>query len=272
MKSKPLNFFRTSLLTALSASCACSARAEEAVADWTAHFQATYVYQQKNAFDAPYSGPNSLTPEREKSYSLTATAFLGVQPWAGGELYLNPEVAQGEPLSNLTGLGGMTNGEIARTSGTSLKLYRARLYLRQTWNFGGEAKPVAEGPNQLPTAVSEKRFSITIGNLSLLDSFDSNRYSHDPRIQFMNWALVTYGAYDFAADARGYTWAAIAEFDEGPWAIRVGRALLPKEPNQLELDTRIFRHFGDQLEIVREYKFGDHDGAAHLITFRDREP
>src|ERR1700681_2199714 len=68
--------------------------------DWNAKFQATYVWQLKPSFAAAYSGPNSLSSEREKSYSFTATAALGFRPWAGGELYFDPEVAQGVPLSN----------------------------------------------------------------------------------------------------------------------------------------------------------------------------
>ena len=86
---------------------------------WNAKFQVTYVWQRTAAFDAPYSGTNSLAGARQKSYSFTATAAFGVRPWSGGELYFNPEVAQGNPLSGLTGLGGFTNGEIARTAGSN---------------------------------------------------------------------------------------------------------------------------------------------------------
>jgi high affinity Mn2+ porin len=99
--------------------------------DWNAKFQATYVWQRKPSFAAAYSGPNSLSPERAKSYSFTATAALGFRPWTGGELYFDPEVAQGVPLSNLTGLGGFTNGEMARASGSNPTFYRARLFLRR---------------------------------------------------------------------------------------------------------------------------------------------
>ena len=88
--------------------------------DWNAKFQATYVWQDKRPFSAAYSGANSLPADKEQSYSFTASAALGFRPWAGGELYFNPEAAQGVPLSNLTGLGGFTNGEIARSSGPTL--------------------------------------------------------------------------------------------------------------------------------------------------------
>src|SRR5438309_11019594 len=114
--------------------------AQDAPEETSAKFQATYVWQRKSPFSAPYSGAHSLSANREKSYSFTATAALGTRTWRGGELYLDPEVTQGVPLSGLTGLGGFTNGEIARTSGPNLTLYRARLFARQTWGFAGAAE------------------------------------------------------------------------------------------------------------------------------------
>src|SRR5258708_17707029 len=110
--------------------------AQDVPEEASAKFQATYVWQRKSPFGVPYSGPHSLSPDREKSYSLTATAALGTRTWRGGEVYFNPEVAQGVPLSGLTGLDGFTNGEIARTSGPSAAFYRARLLARQASGFG----------------------------------------------------------------------------------------------------------------------------------------
>ena len=237
---------------------------------WNAHLQSTYIWQRKQPFDALYSGPNSLTTDREDSYSFTATGYFGVRLWQGGELYADPEVSRGRPLSNLTGLGGFTNGEMARTSGSEFKLYRARLYLHQTWNLGGDAQTIEDGPNQLAATVKHDRISLTIGNISMLDVFDPCSYSHDPRTSFLNWALITYGPYDFASDARGYTWAAIAELDSGAWVMRAGRGLLPKQPNQLQLDTRLFQHYGDQLEIEHDHQWRGHNGAVRLLTFHDR--
>ena len=150
----------------------CLAQAPE-FEDWNAKFQATYVWQAKHPFSAAYSGQNSLTTDREKSYSFTATAALGFRPWAGGELYFDPEAAQGVPLSSLTGLGGFTNGEIARTAGSTLKLYRARFFLRQTWGLGGEKEAVESDANQLAGMVDKQRVVMTAGNLSVLDIFGS---------------------------------------------------------------------------------------------------
>lgn len=238
--------------------------------NWNAKFQSTYVWQDKRPFSAAYSGPNSLSPDKELSYSFTATAFLGWRPWAGGELYFDPEAAQGVPLSNLTGLGGLTNGEMARTSGPTMKYYRARLFLRQTWGMGGGQEAVESGQNQLAGMVDKRRLVLTAGNLSVTDIFDTNTYNHDPRTQFLNWSIMTHGSYDFAADARGYTWGAALEWYHDDWALRAGRFIQPKLPNQQELDRDIFSHYGDQIELEHSHTLGGQPGAVRLLAFHNR--
>lgn len=238
--------------------------------DWNAKFQATYVWQDKRPFPAAYSGTNSLSAGKEHSYSFTATAALGFRPWAGGELYFNPEAAQGVPLSNLTGLGGFTNGEIARSSGPTLTVYRARLFLRQTWGMSGEQEIVESAANQLVGTVDKRRWVLTAGNLSVLDVFDGNAYSHDPRTQFLNWSLMTHGAYDYAADARGYSWGIALEWYHDDWTVRAGRFIQPKEPNQQALDPHIFQHYGDQLEVEHAHTIGGQPGKLRVLAFRNR--
>ena len=263
---------RHGLCTAIAGSLLpvfCLAQSPE-TEQWNARFQSTYVWQAKRPFTAAYSGANSLTPVKEKSYSFTATAAFGLRSWAGGEFYLNPEASQGVPLSNLTGLGGFTNGEMARTSGPNLTVYRARAFLRQTWGLGGGVEAVESGMNQLAGQVDKRRLVFTAGNVSLLDVFDGNAYSHDPRTQFLNWALLTHGAYDFAADARGYTWGAALEYIEDGWAVRAGRFIQPREPNGLPLDSRILRHYGDQIEVQRSHQLNGQAGIVRLLAYRNR--
>jgi len=243
--------------------------AQEADEDWGIKFQSTYVAQSKRAFSAAYSGPNSLIPQKEFSYSFTATAALGFRPWAGAAIYLNPELSQGVPLSGLTGLGGFPNGELARTSGPSLTLYRARTFIRQTWGLGGESEKVESDFNQLAGSVRKQRLVLTVGTLSIQDIFDDNAYSHDPRTQFLNWALITHGAYDFAADARGYTSGAAIEYFGNDWAVRLGRFAQPKEPNQMALDDRLLKNYGDQLEVERAHTLLEQPGKVRLLAFRN---
>jgi high affinity Mn2+ porin len=236
---------------------------------WSVHAQATYISQQKPAFNALYTGPESLTPGRAHSYSFTSTLFLGSRLWSGAEGYANLEGVQGLPISNLTGLGGLTNGELQKTTGTSLKWYRARLFVRQVIGFGDASEAVEADKNQLGTTYDKRRLVITAGNLSIMDIFDDNRYAHDPRTDFMNWSLTTSGAYDFAADSRGYSWGAAVEWIDDGWAMRAGRFAQPKESNGLPLDFRLFEHYGDQVELERSVELGSREGKIRVLAFRN---
>jgi hypothetical protein len=236
------------------------------------HAQATYIWQRKPAFNAAYTGPNSLNPGREKSYSFTSTVDLGLRLWPGAQLHFNPEAAQGVPLSNLTGAGGLSNGELARGSSTSLRVYRARFFLQQRINAGGELETVEPDFNELGGRFAASRWTFTVGNFSLLDFFDNNPYAKDPREQFVNWAFLTHGAWDFAADARGYTTGAVAEYRTPEWAVRAGRAMQPRESNGLPLDGALGRHYGDQLELEGNLPLTLPAGPARgrLLLFRNR--
>jgi high affinity Mn2+ porin len=237
---------------------------------YTARFQTTYLWQYKPAFDAPYTGTYSLIPQREKSYTFTTTAYLGFRPWKDGELYLDAELTQGVPFSGLVGLGGFTNGEVTRVSGTNPKIYRQRLFLRQTWNRGGEPERVDADLNQMAGFVDRNRFVLTVGNFSTLDVFDKNAYSNNPRTQFMNWAHMNNVAFDYAADARGYSWGFAGEWYHNEWTLRFGRATGPESPNQLPTDYRIFQHYGDQVELEHEHEWNGQPGSVRLLAWRNR--
>ncbi|MDW5441277.1 carbohydrate porin [Polaromonas sp. SM01] len=240
---------------------------------WNAKLQATYLWQTKPGFPAAYSGVNSLSPRAEKSYSFTSTAYLGLRLAPDTELYVNPELVQGVPMSHLTGLGGLSNAELQKTAGSNPTLYRARLFVRQTWHMGGEGgerEAVASGANQLAGWRDKDRMVLTAGNLAVSDIFDANTYAHDPRTQFMNWSFLTHGAYDFAADSRGYSWGAALEYYRGDWALRAGRFMQPKESNGLALDHAWQRHYGDQYELEKAYSLAGRPGTLKLLYFRNR--
>lgn len=235
-------------------------------------FQSTYNWQKHPAYQAAYSGPNSIIPIGEKMYTFSTTAFFGMRLWQGAEIYLNPEISQGVPFStNLIGLGGFTNGEITRAGGTNPKLYRQKLFLRQTWNSGGESQRVEAGlNNQMAGWVDKNRFVLTVGNFSTLDVFDPNTYAKDARTQFMNWGNWTYAAYDYAADARGFGWGFAAEWYKDEWALRFGRMTGPVLPNGLSVDQSITKHFGDQIELEHEHTLYGHPGKVRVLGWRNR--
>lgn len=238
--------------------------------NWQSNFQSTYIWQTKPSFHAVYSGPNSLTTQAETGYTLTATLSVGFRPWTHAEVFFNPEIIQSAELSTLHGLGGLSNGENQKGGGPLAKLYQARLFLRQTISVGGESMTVASAANQFASKVASRRFVITVGNLAMTDVFDCNSFSHDPRTQFINWALWTYGASDYAADSRGYTWGGTIEYYHDSWAFRLGRFAQPKESNGLPIDFNIIEHYGDNLEIEHGHVLGGQPGRVRLLGFDNR--
>ena len=114
-----------------------------------------------------------------------------------------------------------------------------------------------------------QRWVMTVGNVSMLDIFDANTYSHDPRTQFFNWALMTHGAYDYAADARGYTWGAALERHADDWAVRAGRFMQPEHPNGQSIDSNLLKHYGDQIEVEHDHVLGGQAGKLRLLVFRN---
>ncbi|MFM2084783.1 MAG: hypothetical protein RLY95_1601 [Pseudomonadota bacterium] len=265
-----LKFCTAFFFVPISFFCGSAWAQEEA---WNAHVQTTFIRQNKAAFSAPYAGQNSLSSSRAQAYSLTATAFMGLR-LAGSansstEFYFNPEAAQGIPFSNLLGLGGLTNSEQQKGSGDAVSIYRARAFVRQTWGRGGEREAVASGQNQLAGSRDAERTVLTVGNIAVGDIFDQNSYAHDARTQFMNWAFYTHGAYDFASDARGYTWGATLEYIQPTWALRAGRFLEPRQSNNLPLNWNIFKSYGDQMEYERSYAVGEQTGKWRALVFRN---
>lgn len=237
---------------------------------WNIKSQATYIQQQKPYLNAAYSGPNSLSTQAEKGYSFTGTMFFGLRTWQGGELYFDPEVVQAEAISNLTGSGGLTNSEQQKTGSPKPVFYPARLFVRQTWSLGGEKELVNSAANKLAGMTDKRRVLLTVGNISPIDIFDNNAYAHDARTQFLNWALLTHGAFDYAADARGYTWGVASEYYYYDWAFRAGRFMVPSESNGLQLDNSILNHYGDQLELEHAHTVTDQPGKLRLLVFRNK--
>ena len=240
--------------------------------NFSLHGQATYVLQYKNKFNSPYQGEKSLlsTGDQTKSYTVTVTPFLGARLWEGAEVYYNPEASEGMPFSNLSGLGGFTNGEMQRGNNVPMVFYTARAFIRQTIGLGGGREHIEGGPNQLAGNVDKRRLTVTYGWVSTLDYFDSNRYSHDPRTQFLNWSIMAAGAYDFAANARGYTYGLIGEYFDDGWTFRLARLAMPKEPNGQQLDYQLTQQYGDQIEIEREHKILGQEGAIRGLLFQNR--
>ena len=259
-----------SMMTAAAICCAQTgqqdpAPAAEAPERWNLFYQATSIGQHHGTFPSAYEGPNSLRPQPESNVSLTSTLFFGFRPARNTQFYFDPEIAGGKGFSDVTGIANFPNGEIPRVATATPKPYLARLYVTQDFGFGPETEKVSSEENQLAGERPLTRYSITLGRFTVTDFFDNNRYSHEPRTQFMGWGVMYNGAWDYPADVHGYSWGWVHEFHARHWSLRYGSAAEPRVANGLRFDHRILRNRGDMLEGEARYTLGGHPGAVRLL-------
>jgi high affinity Mn2+ porin len=235
--------------------------------NWSIHFQATSITQFHDRFFAPYSGPNSLRPDEPFRTTYTGTLFLGARLWEGAEVHVNPEVSGGHGLSGTVGVAGFPNGEATRVGNPDPTPYFARYFFRQRFDFGGETELIEADQNQLAGPRDKSNLTITLGKMAAGDVFDDNTYSHDPRSQFMDWALMANGAWDYPADTRGYTYGFTLELNQPNWAARAGTFMVPTKANGENFDMNFGKASGNVLEVERSYKLFDHPGAVRLLAY-----
>ena len=244
---------------------------------WNVYGQSTFISSWKAPFAARYTNLNgsnsSLVPGFEWSFTYTFTLFAGVKLWPGAEVYFAPEVVAEQALSNLKGLGGaIQNFELQKSGSVTPTVYRSRLYLQQRFDLGGTKVVKTSDPSQLAGTTTSRRLLLRAGNFSVIDFFDKNTYAGDLRQTFFNMSSLTYAAYDFVADARGYSWGAMAEFYWDDLAFRIGRLAPPLVPNSLQMTFDYFKYYGDQAELEYDWKIGkNHPGAVRLLAFRNVE-
>jgi high affinity Mn2+ porin len=222
-------------------------------------------------FNAPYTGDNSLSNEKENAFSVTSTLFLGRKLWKGASFYFNPEVAGGKGIGSALGIAGFTNGECFRIGDPSPALYIARSFLRQHIAIGESHHYSAEAyVNQLEgEQIPASRITITAGRFSITDIYDCNSYSHDPRTQFMNWGLMINGAWDYPANTRGYTYGIVLELIKPTWAVRVSETMVPEKANGSVMDQNISKARGETIELEKDFKIKGHPGAIRVLAFRN---
>jgi len=243
---------------------------------WNAYGQFTYISSWKLPFHAPYTNANgsinSLLPNYERSFTATFTLFFGAKLWRGGEAYFVPELISERGLSQLRGIGGaIQNFELQKTGSEIPQIYRARLFYRQMIDLGGDHLVGDSNPMQLGRILNRRRLVFTIGNFTVLDVFDHNSVTWDPRQTFFNMAFMTHASWDFAADARGYSVGSAAEFYWDDWALRIGRMAPPQHPNVLPLDFKIWEHYADVIEVEHDHVLFGQPGAVRLLGYRNYE-
>jgi high affinity Mn2+ porin len=234
---------------------------------WGLHGQTTFVTQYHPGFHAAFSGPNSLDPQAQARETFDLTLIGGLRLWRGAELWVNPEVDQGFGLSNTLGVAGFTSGEAYKVGAAVPYFELPRLFIRQTLNLGGEVAYIEAGLNQLAGRQTANRVVVTVGKFAVVDVFDTNRYAHDPKNDFLNWSIIDAGSFDYAADAWGYTIGAAVEWSQQWWTIRTGLFTLSKVPNSKELDTHLFDQYQFDQEFEERHTLFGQPGKLKLLGF-----
>ena len=236
---------------------------------WALHGQVTAIEQYHPAFRSAFRGPNSLDPGSRGDETITATLFGGVRPWDGGEAWADGEVDQGFGLSNTLGVAGFTNGEGSKVGKVVPYFRLQRLFFRQSFDLGGEDVDIVSAAGQLGGRRSADNIILTLGKFSVTDIFDTNQYAHDPSQDFLDWAIMDAGAFDYAADAWGYSYGAAGEWNIGDWSLRAGLFDMSRLPN----GTALVRGFGQyqlDAEIERRFQISGRDGKIKLLGWMSR--
>jgi high affinity Mn2+ porin len=233
------------------------------------HGQLTFTWQGYPPFHSPYQGPNSLPGSGQGRETSDATFYAGVRLWQGAELWLNPEIDQGFGLADTLGVAGFTSGEAYKVGFADPYARLPRAFIRQTIDLGGDSVKLEAAANQFAGSQTANRLVLTVGKFAVTDVFDTNKYAHDPRSDFMNWTIIDTGTFDYAADAWGYTYGAAAEWYQGDWTVRGGLFDLSTVPNSEDLDPQ-FGQFQWVGEIERRYELWGQPGKLAITGFLTR--
>jgi high affinity Mn2+ porin len=236
--------------------------------DWAVHGQTTLLSQYAARFSAPYRGANSLDSNAGRE-TWDMTAYIGRRLWQGAELWINPEIDQGFGLSGTLGVAGFTSGEAYKVGASYPYVRLPRTFIRQTINLGGDTQKVESDINQFAGSQTADRLVVTLGKFSVPDVFDTIGYAHDPRNDFMNWALVDAGTFDYAADAWGFTYGAATEWYQGQWTLRAGLFDMSIVPNSSDLD-RHFDQFQTIYELEHHHELAGQSGKVAVVGFLTR--
>jgi high affinity Mn2+ porin len=233
--------------------------------------EANSILQVHPAFPAAYSGKNSLDKNAEAALSGLFTMFYSYRPFRTTELICDPEMAVGTGLSSSLGVAGFPNLDVVRNPTLSHEPYLARLEIHQIvalsdrWVANEDRGPISSMPT-----VPLHRLEFRFGKMSTADLFDINPVGSDSHLQFMNWTVDNNGAFDYAADTRGYTYGFVAEYQGPRLEARAGEMLMPKVANGIDLDFDLGRSRGENLEL--EIKYGtrvDWKGTLRLLVYQN---
>lgn len=236
---------------------------------------ANIIFQGRLPFHSPYETPNSFHSSAEYKTSLLGTLFTAVRPWQSvryqNDLIFDIESSGGRGLSQALGLAGFTNLDVVRNPELGSKPYLARYEVHQVIGLTDKTRSQAPGPFAVAASVPVRRIELRAGKMSVPDIFDVNPVGSDSHLQFMNWTADNNGAWDYAADTRGYTVGAVAEYDDRAWSIRYGLFAMPTVANGIDLDWAFSRAHGSNTEFeLRHSWVRGRAGATRVLFFNNR--
>ena len=239
---------------------------------WWLSGQINVITQGHPGFHAPYSGPNSLRATPELDTSRIFTLYTGLRLTNSSDVLFDLEEASGGGISNSLGLAGYPNIDVVRIPGQGTSLsnapYVARVMFRYVFALSDQQEDADVGPLAMLRSLPVRRLEIRVGKMSLADFFDVNPVGSDSHFQFANWTAVNNGAWDFAADTRGYTYAAYLEYDDHSWAIRFAEALMPTVANGIALDGNLTRARAENLELeFHPHVISDKAAQVRLLSY-----
>lgn len=230
--------------------------------------QANFIFQTHPPFHAPYSGKNSLDPNYEKATSRVLTLYTGVRLNDSTELLVDIEEAGGAALSTGLGLAGAPDLDIVRNPLLSKAPYLGRGMIHKVFALSKDKVENSRNFLSLFDELPRRRLEIRFGKFSMVDFFDVNSVGSDTHFQFANWTIDNNGAYDYAADTRGYTVGLTAEFQDRNWGFRFAEALMPKVANGIDLVWRPWQVHAENFEYeLRKGILPKKGGVVRVLAF-----
>lgn len=233
---------------------------------WRISGQANAILQVQPGFHADYSGANSLRSDNRAALSLIGTVYAGYELTPTTAIVIAGESAGGGGLSDALGLGGFTNLDVVRNPTLGPTPYVARAFLAQVIPLS-DATRADRDALHIFRSLPARRLEILAGKLSTSETFDQNSVGTDSHMQFMNWSIDNNGAWDYAADTRGYTLGAIVAYIDPRFSMRFGELLMPKVANGNDYDFRIAHARGENLEVELHDCIAGHPGTLRLLGF-----
>ena len=211
--------------------------------------QANFIFQAHPSFFAKYSGPNSLDPKYEKATSRVLTLYTGARLNDSTEILVDIEEAGGAALTTGLGLAGFPNLDIVRNPLLTKAPYVARAMVHKVFALSKDKIENERSPLSLFDQLPKRRLEIRFGKFSMVDFFDQNSAGSDTHLQFLNWTVDNNGAYDYAADTRGYTVGAVADYENPKFSFRFAEGLMPKVANGIDLVWKPWQAHAENLEF-----------------------